>query len=108
VAVSEIVTFFIEHRILLAGILGVFLALLFFWLKFTQFIVKFQEQQSKEIIDTLSAVGNETEDMREEMRQLKSRLELVTNLYKASVDQRTKERTKDRLRSKPPPPNQDK
>ena len=103
-AVSEIVTFFIEHRILLAGILGVFLALLFFWLKFTQLIVKFQEQQSKEIINTLSAVGNETEDMREEMRQLKSRLELVTNLYKASVDQRTK----DRLRSKPPAPNQDK
>ena len=103
-AVSQIVTFFIEHRILLAGILGVFLALLFFWLKFTQLIVKFQEQQSKEIIDTLSAVGNETEDMREEMRQLKSRLELVTNLYKASVEQRTK----DRLRSKPPAPNQDK
>ena len=102
-AVSEIVTFFIEHRILLAGILGVFLALLFFWLKFTQFIVKFQEQQSKEIIDTLSAVGNETEDMREEMRHLKAKLELVTTLYKSSVDQRTKERLREKR-----PPNQDK
>ena len=103
-AVSEIVTFFIEHRILLAGILGVFLALLFFWLKFTQFIVKFQTTQSQEVIDTLHIMSDETEDIREEMRQLKSRLELVTTLYKASVDQRTK----DRLRSKPPPPNQDK
>jgi len=104
VAGSEIVTFFIEHRILLAGILGVFLALLFFWLKFTQFIVKFQTTQSQEVIDTLHIMSDETEDIREEMRQLKSRLELVTTLYKASVDQRTK----DRLRSKPPPPNQDK
>ena len=100
----EIVTFFIEHRILLAGILGVFLALLFFWLKFTQFIVKFQTNRSQEVIDTLHIMSDETEDMREEMRQLKSRLELVTALYKASVDQRTK----DRLRSKHPPTNQDK
>ena len=52
-AVSEIVTFFIEHRILLAGVLGVFLALLFFWLKITQFIFKFQENQSQEIINTI-------------------------------------------------------
>jgi hypothetical protein len=104
VAVSEIVTFFIEHRILLAGVLGVFLALLFFWLKITQFIFKFQENQSQEIINTIHIMSDETADIREEMRQLKSRLELVTSLYKASVDQRTK----DRLRSKRPPTNQDK
>lgn len=103
-AIQELVTFFLENRILLAGILGVFLAIVFFWLKFTQVIIKFQEQQSQEIINTLSAVGDETEDMRQEMKQLKAKLELVTTLYKASVDQRTK----DRLRVKQPPTNQDK
>lgn len=102
--VQEIIAFLLKNRILLAGIAGVFLAMIFFWLKFTQRLVQFQEKQSQEIIDTLSAVGDEAEDMRQEMKQLKAKLELVTTLYKASVDQRTK----DRLRAKQPPTNQDK
>lgn len=90
----EIIDFFLENRILLAGLLGVFLVILFFWLKFTQIIIKFQEKHSQEVLEAITMIASEKDSMQEEMRQLRAKLELITTLYKASVDKQSTEQRK--------------
>lgn len=80
-----------EYKILLTIVVGIVLVVLFAWIRLANRIMSQNEYHTITIKKSLSEVEKENADLKEEMKDLKVKLDLVSSMYKKSEARRSRE-----------------